>query len=82
MAAAGLASEGRQPIFMLCLPKVAAMSKERTPIVFIKPFFLARADAAAFLAIGESTFEDLVARGEAPKTRPNRWRASETSSVQ
>lgn len=38
-------------------------------IVQIRPLYLGRADAAAFLAIGESTFEDLVARGEAPKPR-------------
>lgn len=45
------------------------MPKERHPIVFIQPLFLARADAAAFLALGESTFENLVARGDAPKPR-------------
>lgn len=45
------------------------MKKACQPIVTIKPMFLARSDAAAFLAIGESTFEDLVARGEAPKPR-------------
>lgn len=45
------------------------MPKERRQILSIKPLFLARADAAAFLAIGESTFENLVARGEAPKPR-------------
>lgn len=38
-------------------------------VVQIRPLYLGRADAAAFLAIGESTFEDLVARGEAPKPR-------------
>lgn len=38
-------------------------------IVQIRPLYLGRADAAAFLAIGESTFEDLVARGDAPKPR-------------
>ncbi|WP_165909532.1 helix-turn-helix transcriptional regulator [Variovorax guangxiensis] len=43
--------------------------KERSPIVFLKPMFLARADAAAFLTIGESTLDELVARGLAPKPR-------------
>ncbi|CAN7458662.1 hypothetical protein LJR099_003087 [Variovorax paradoxus] len=38
-------------------------------VVQIRPLYLGRSDAAAFLAIGESTFEDLVARGEAPKPR-------------
>lgn len=45
------------------------MKKPPLPVVQIRPLYLARADAAAFLAIGESTFEDLVARGEAPKPR-------------
>ncbi len=45
------------------------MPKERSLIVSIKPMFLARADAAAFLTIGESTLDDLVARGLAPKPR-------------
>lgn len=45
------------------------MPKERQPIVTIKPLFLTRADAAAFLSIGESTLEDLVVRGEAPRPR-------------
>lgn len=45
------------------------MPRERRRIVFIQPLFLARADAAAFLTIGESTLDDLVARGLAPKPR-------------
>lgn len=40
-----------------------------TPIVHIRPLYLSRADAAAFLALGESTWDALVARGEAPKPR-------------
>lgn len=38
-------------------------------IVQIRPLYLARSDAAAFLAISVSTLEALVARGEAPKPR-------------
>jgi predicted DNA-binding transcriptional regulator AlpA len=45
------------------------MSKANIPIVTIRPLYLARTDAAAFLAIGESTLDALVARGEAPKPR-------------
>ena len=45
------------------------MPKERRQIVSIKPLFLARADAAAFLSIGESTLDELVARGDAPRPR-------------
>lgn len=40
-----------------------------TPIVTIKPLYLAREEAAKFLAISTSTLEALVARGEAPKPR-------------
>lgn len=39
------------------------------PIVHIRPLYLARADAAAFLAISESTLDNLVARGDLPKPR-------------
>jgi predicted DNA-binding transcriptional regulator AlpA len=39
------------------------------PIVHIRPLYLARPDAAAFLAISESTLDNLVARGELPKPR-------------
>ena len=45
------------------------MKTQRTPIVQIAPLFLARADAAAFLALSESTLDNLVARGDAPKPR-------------
>ena len=45
------------------------MKKPVLPIVQIKPLYLARPDAAAFLAISESTLDALVARGEAPKPR-------------
>lgn len=39
------------------------------PIVHIRPLYLARPDAAAFLAISESTLDNLVARGDLPKPR-------------
>ena len=45
------------------------MKKPVLPIVQIRPLYLARPDAAAFLAISESTLDALVARGEAPKPR-------------
>jgi len=45
------------------------MPKERRSIVTIRPLFLGRADAAAFLAISESTLDNLVARGALPKPR-------------
>lgn len=38
-------------------------------IVQIKPLFLGRTNAAAFLSISESMLESLVARGDAPKPR-------------
>lgn len=38
-------------------------------IVTIKPMYLSREEAAKFLAISTSTFEGLVAKGEAPKPR-------------
>lgn len=44
-------------------------TKPPATIVAIKPLYLARADAAAFLALSESTLEALVARGVAPKPR-------------
>ena len=43
--------------------------KESIPIVQIRPLFLARPDAATYLAISESLLDNLVARGEAPKPR-------------
>jgi len=45
------------------------MKKPVHPIVQIRPLYLARPDAAAFLAVSESTLDALVARGEAPKPR-------------
>lgn len=45
------------------------MPKERPPIVTIRPMFLARSDAAAFLSISESMLEALAARGDLPKPR-------------
>ncbi|CAN7258903.1 hypothetical protein LJR130_001056 [Variovorax sp. LjRoot130] len=45
------------------------MKKEATPIVHIRPLFLARADAAAYLSLSVSLLDALVARGEAPKPR-------------
>lgn len=45
------------------------MKKEAASIVNIRPMYLARADAAAFLALSETTLDKLVARGEAPKPR-------------
>lgn len=44
-------------------------SKAKPGIVQIRPFYLARPDAAAFLAVSESTLDNLVARGDAPKPR-------------
>lgn len=38
-------------------------------VVTIKPMYLAREEAAKFLAISTSTLENLVAIGEAPKPR-------------
>lgn len=39
------------------------------PVVTIKPLYLDRDAAALFLSISRSTFEGLVAKGEAPKAR-------------
>lgn len=39
------------------------------PVVTIKPLYLDREAAALFLSISTTTFENLVARGEAPKPR-------------
>lgn len=44
-------------------------AKAQPPIVNIKPLYLARPNAAAFLSISESMLDNLVARGEAPKPR-------------
>lgn len=41
----------------------------KTSIVQIRPMFLGRSNAAAFLSISESMLESLVARGDAPKPR-------------
>lgn len=40
-----------------------------TPNVTIKPLFLAREEAAAFLSLSSSMLEKLVAKGDAPKPR-------------
>lgn len=48
---------------------IAPVKKERPAIVRITPLYLARPDAAAFLAISESTLDNLVARGDLPKPR-------------
>lgn len=50
-------------------PQVKPLKKAHTSVVQIRPLYLARPDAAAFLAISESTLDSLVARGEAPKPR-------------
>lgn len=39
------------------------------PIIMLKPLYLDRDDAAAFLSISSAHLEKLVARGEAPKPR-------------
>jgi len=43
--------------------------KDHQPIVQIKPLYLARSQAAAFLSLSESMLESLSARGDAPKPR-------------
>lgn len=48
---------------------VGQAKKERSVIVQIRPLYLARPDAAAFLAISVSTLDNLVARGALPKPR-------------
>lgn len=48
---------------------IAPAKRERAQIVRIRPLYLARPDAAAFLAISESTLDNLVARGALPKPR-------------
>ncbi|VTU31769.1 putative transcriptional regulator [Variovorax sp. PBS-H4] len=45
------------------------MKTPPAPIVTIRPLFLARPDAAAYLAISESLLDNLVARGKVPKPR-------------
>jgi prophage regulatory protein len=45
------------------------MNKKLLPVIQIKPFYLPKEQAAAFLSLSESTLESLVARGEAPKPR-------------
>lgn len=44
-------------------------AKEPPPIIHIKPLYLAREQAAMFLSLSESTLDNLVARGDAPKPR-------------
>ncbi len=44
-------------------------TKKPSVVVGIAPFYLARPDAAAFLALSVNTFDSLVARGDAPKPR-------------
>lgn len=39
------------------------------PMFQIRPLYLPRAAAAAYLALSESTLDNLVARGDAPKPR-------------
>lgn len=41
----------------------------REAIVTLKPLYLARTEAAAFLSISDSMLEKLVAQGDAPKPR-------------
>jgi prophage regulatory protein len=48
---------------------LSTSSKQATSIVHIRPLYLARPDAAAFLALSESTLDALVARGDVPKPR-------------
>lgn len=44
-------------------------NKTQGGIVQIKPLYLARPQAAAFLSLSESMLDNLVARGEVPKPR-------------
>lgn len=46
-----------------------SVKQKAVSIVQIRPLYLARSDAAAFLALSESTLDALVARGDAPKPR-------------
>lgn len=43
------------------------MKKEK--VVWVKPLYLAREDAAAFLSISSAMLEKLVSAGDAPKPR-------------
>ncbi|RYH32501.1 MAG: AlpA family phage regulatory protein [Alcaligenaceae bacterium] len=45
------------------------MKRDPTPLVQLRPLYLAKPDAAAYLAISASLLDALVARGEAPKPR-------------
>lgn len=45
------------------------MSKHESPIVMTRPVYLAKPNAAAYLAMSESLLESLVARGDAPPPR-------------
>jgi prophage regulatory protein len=54
----------------------------KTSIVQISPFFLSRANAAAFLSISVSMLDVLVARGDIPRPRKisagrSAWRVDE-----
>lgn len=48
---------------------IMTAATQSQPIVTIKPLYLGRAQAAAYLSISESMLESLSARGEAPKPR-------------
>lgn len=45
------------------------MATTPLPILHIEPLYLDRVQAAAFLSLSESTLENLVAIGDAPKPR-------------
>lgn len=45
------------------------MTAKSTPVINIKPLYLDRESAAAFLSISSSLLEKLAAQGEAPKPR-------------
>lgn len=45
------------------------MSKERPPIVQVKPLYLARDEVAQYVSLSPSMWDQLVARGDAPKPR-------------
>lgn len=44
-------------------------AKNHESIVTVRPLYLARPNAAAFLSISETMLEQLVAKGDAPKPR-------------
>ena len=45
------------------------MSTTQDTVVVIRPMYLDRPGIAAYTSLGESTWDALVARGEAPKPR-------------